>query len=66
MTYHSSISASDQASTSVSSASINGVLVAGVTYSVSNNVLTVSGLFSSSASGEFEIVLPTFFNPPTT
>ena len=46
--YHSSVSATDLASTAVSSASIQGVLVTGVTYAVSSNTITSSNLFASS------------------
>lgn len=63
--YHSSIVVSNSGSTAVTSASIEGILVSGVTYSVSSNTITILNLFSSNGTGSISITLPNFVNPPT-
>ena len=61
--YPTTVSASDITSTAVTTAIVNSAVVTGVTYSVSANTITISGLFGSDTTGSTSITIGTFVNP---
>jgi hypothetical protein len=63
--YPSTISASSVSTSSVSLCTLNGSVVTGVTYQVSNNQIVFSNVFSSSFVGTVVLIISSFTNPPT-
>lgn len=54
------------ASSTVTRCSLNGTIRTGVTYTVSDNQIIFSNIFSSNFKGTVVLIIPFFTNPPTT
>ena len=66
LTYPSTVTASTVAKSSVTRCSLNGTIVTGTTYEVSNNQIIFRSIFASNFQGTVVIIIPTFKNPLTT
>lgn len=66
ISYPSSITATNIASTSVITASLNGASISNVNFTVSSNSIIISNLFQSNfTSGLISVYFSSFINPPT-